>query len=980
MRTRPLLCSALLVAGFGALLIPGAASDRLPLGRNPAIPWKLHAAASLPAASLTGMNQPEFATADWIAAQVPGTVFSSCVASGLEPDPNFGDNITKVDRTRYDQDFWYRTEFPVPADFNRGRLWLNFLGVNRDAEVFLNGQRLGLIQGIVQRGRFDVTTAVRSAGPNVLTVLVHPPLAPVSNGASPTYGSSGGWDWMPSVPGYNSGIQDDVFVTTTGDVSIIDPWIQAELPRLDLAQLKLQVELLNSSSQGIKGHLVGRIEPGAISFELPVTLGPRESKPITVDHQGFPALAIANPALWWPNGYGAPNLYRCELRFVAASGASSDQQEVPFGIRQLEVDTSTRAMRVVVNGVPIFVTGGNWGMPEFLLRGTPADYDTRVRLHQDMNFNMIRNWMGSTTNDAFYTACDRYGILVWDDFWLNSSGGLPRDLLVFHANSIEKLKRLRNHPCIALWCGSNEGVPPAPLDEWLATNVKTFDGRHYHSNSHSGSLSGSGPWTGLAPEEYFLRAAPGNWGGEEGWGMRSEMGAAAFVNLDSLKEFIPADKLWPRNDAWDRHFFGAAAMYAGPDTYAKAIDDRYGAPKGIEEFCRKAQLLNIETNKAMFEGWRDNLWHDATGLLIWMSQSAFPSMVWQTYDYYFDATGAYWGAKSACEPVHIQWNLGTNSVKAINNTRTALTGVHAEARIYGLDGVELTKLKRSCTLDLAANAATPCFAAPPTGGDLARGRPVTVSSVHVPSREGDKLTDGREDTRWESDFAAQPWLIVDLGEPQSIGRVIMRWETGVHAHIYKLQTSADGNVWRDAYYQQDGRGGVEEVSFPAVTTRYLRMFCQEKATTVGISMRAFEVYADAASVPAGVHFLRLRLTSADGSLLSENLYWRGARPLDYQELNTLPPVALESKVTHSEAAGQHILTANITNPAPTAAFAIRVQVVDARTGRRILPIIASDSYFTLMRGETRTITVQFNATDELAKNARLVLTPFNAPR
>ena len=980
MATRSFFGSLLLAAGFGALLLSVSAADRIALGRNPAVAWKIHAAASLPAVTLPALHQPDFAATDWIPAQVPGTIFSSCVAAGLEPDPNFADNISRIDRSRYDQDYWYRTEFSVPATFSHGRLWLNFLGVNRDAEIFLNGQRLGELQGIVQRGRFDVTAIARITGTNVLTVLVHPPLAPVSNGASPTYGSSAGWDWMPSVPGYNSGIQDDVFFTTTGDVSIIDPWIQTDLPRLDLAQLKLQVELRNSSSHEIKGLLVGRIEPGAISFELPVTLRARETKPFTIDHQGFPALAIANPALWWPNGYGAPNLYHCELRFLAEDGAASDRQDVPFGIRRLEVDTSTRAMRFIVNGVPIFVTGGNWGMPEYLLRGTPADYDTRVRLHQDMNFNMIRNWMGSTTDDAFYAACDRYGILVWDDFWLNSSGGLPRDLLVFHANSIEKLKRLRNHPCIALWCGSNEGVPPAPLDEWLATNVKTFDGRHYHSNSHSVSLSGSGPWTGLAPEEYFLHAAPGNWGGEEGWGMRSEMGAAAFVNLDSLKKFIPADKLWPRNEMWDRHFFGPAATYAGPDNYSKAIDDRYGAPKSIEEYCRKAQLLNIETNKAMFEGWRDNLWNDATGLLIWMSQSAFPSMVWQTYDYYFDATGAYWGAKSACEPVHIQWNPGTNAIKAINNTRANLKGVRAEAHIYGLDGVELTKLQRTRTLDLAANDITACFAAPSTSGDLARGRPVTVSSVHVPSREGDKLTDGKEDTRWESNFAAQPWLIVDLGETQSVGRVIMRWENGVHAHIYKLQASDDAVVWRDAYYQQDGKGGVEDVTFPAVTTRYLKMFCQEKATTIGISMRAFEIYADAASVPPGVHFLRLRLTTADGSLLSENLYWRGASTLDYKELDFLPPVSLETKITRSETAGQYVLTAKVTNPAPTAAFAIRVQVVDDRTGQRILPLIASDSYFTLMRGESRTVTVQFNASAEQAQHAQLVLTPFNAQR
>ncbi len=955
---------------------------RLSLNSGDGARWTIRAAAELaPDASV--LRHPAADTAGWVLASVPGTVFAACVAAGLEPDPNFGDNIDRVAPARYERPYWYRTEFAVPSGFSRGRLWLNLLGANRDAEVFLNGRRLGEVRGIVQRGRFEVTDLARTgAGAvNVLAILVTPPRLPLSNGASPTYGSSAGWDWMPRVPGLNAGLNDDVFLSTTGDVSLLDPWVRAELPTLERALLTIQVEVHNAAARERRGRLLGRIDPAGAEFELPVVLQPGETRACTVDHRAFPSLVLARPALWWPNGHGDQPLHRCTLRFVPDEGAESDTLVADFGIRRLEVDTSGGPLRILVNGEPIFLRGGNWGMPEYLLRCTPADYETRVRLHRDMNFNMIRNWMGSTTSSAFYEACDRHGILVWDDFWLNSSGGLPRDLLVFHANSIEKLKRLRNHPCIALWCGDNEGVPPAPLDEWLATNVRTFDGRHYQPNSHAGGLSGSGPWTGLAPEEYFLRAAPGNWGGDEGWGLRSEIGTAVVPNLDSLREFLPAEKLWPRNELWNRHFFGPAAEYAGPETYARQLDERYGPPADAADFCRKAQLLNLETTRAMFEGWRDHLWHDATGLLLWMGQSAYPSMVWQTYDYYLDATGAYWGAKSSCEPVHIQWNPGTDRIAAVNNTGTARPAATAEVRVFGLDGGELPALRRTATVDLAPHAVTPCFAAPPSAGDLARGRPVSVSSVHVPGREGEKLTDGRDDTRWESDFAAQPWAIVDLGELRPVGRAVLRWQPGVHARVYKLQTSPEGTTWSDAFYQTDGAGGDEEAVFPAVTARYVRLFCLEKATGIGVSLRALEVFAPAGAVPPGLHFLRLRLTTADGSLLSENLYWRGARPLDYRELDTLPPVTLETSVERGRAPdGEHLLAATVTNPSASPAFAIRVQVVDERTGRRLLPIFASDGYFTLMRGETRALSVRFPATAEQAAHARLVLTPFNSPR
>jgi hypothetical protein len=964
-----------------ALMSPStvqAVATRLDLTTGAGIRWSVRAAADLPT------NYPhEPAPAGqggWTPAIVPGTVFSSFVAAGVEADPNFGDNIHRVDRAKYDRDFWYRTEFAVPAGFSRGRVWLNFAGVNRDADVFLNTRFLGSVRGIVQRGRFDVTALLRPDGANTLAVLVRVPQMPISNGASPTYGSSAGWDWMPRVPGLNSGIQDEVFLTTTGDVSIIDPWITSDLPDLARAGLTLRTELHNASSAERTGVLRGVIEPGGIEFSVPVSIPPLETKRVQVDPEGFPQLWLAQPRLWWPNGYGDAPLYTCRLSFTADHG-ESDAREVTFGIRRLEIDFSKGPMRIVVNGTPIFARGGNWGMPEYLLRVTPEDYERRVRLHRDMNFNIIRNWMGSTTHEAFYEACDRHGILVWDDFWLNSSGGLPRDIHVFNANAVEKLKRLRNHPSIALWCGDNEGDPPAPLDDWLAADVKAFDGRHYHPNSHSRGLSGSGPWRPLEPQEYFLRAAPGNWGGDDGWGMRSEMGSAVFVNLESLRKFIRADALWPRNEMWDRHYFGPAAMYAGPDDYEKALATRYGPAAGIEEFCRKAQLLNLETTRAMFEGWADNLWNDATGLIIWMSQSAYPSLVWQTYDYYYDATGAYWGAKHACEPVHIQWNCGTGGVKVINTTREPLAGVRAEARIYGLDGVELPALATARSLDVPAGSAAAAFSLAAGGGDLARGCATRVSSVHVPSREGDKMVDDDPATRWESDYADHPWCIVDLGTVRRIRQVVLDWDPA-HARTYKLQASVDAITWQDIHYGQQCAGGVESIDFPATDARYVRLYCIEKATTYAISLRAFKVFGDADAQPRDVHFLRLRLTDRDGRLLSENLYWRGARFLDYRGLNALPPVRLAVKTETAVRDGRPVLVARVANPAdaPAAAFAIHVQVRDRRTGERILPFFATANYFTLMRGESREIVVSLDDAESLLPHAELSATPFNAAR
>ncbi len=285
-------------------------------------------------------------------------------------------------------------------------------------------------------------------------------------------------------------------------------------------------------------------------------------------------------------------------------------------------------------------------MSEYMLRCRGDEYETKMRFHKDMNLNMIRNWLGSTTDEEFYDNCDKYGIMVWDDFWLNNFFTALRDVPRFDSNVVEKIKRLRNHASIAIWCGDNEAYPSPELNAIMAKHIISYDSsdRRYQPCSNQGNLSGSGFWTNFEPRQYFT--GPTNFVNAK-WGLRTEIGTAVFTTFESFKEFIPEANWWPRNEMWNKHFFGPLAANAGPDTYERTINNKYGTATGIRDFCRKAQLVNIETNKAMYEGWLDNIWNDASGILNWMSQSAYPSLVWQTYDYFYDCNGAYWGVKKA---------------------------------------------------------------------------------------------------------------------------------------------------------------------------------------------------------------------------------------------------------------------------------------------------------------------------------------------
>lgn len=903
-----------------------------------------------------------------VEAIVPGCVFASYVAAGLEEDPDFGDNAYRVDKSRYDRDFCYTGVFPTPAIAEGSTLWLHFEGVNRKAVVRLNGHLLGRLDGFMQRGCYDITPLVTRGGENRLTVEVEWVGFPVPNFRSPTYIASAGWDWMPYAPGLLSGITDDVYLSLSGDVRLVDPWIRTRVPDRDKALITIQTEVENHSDKAVEGTLRGEIQPGSIVFTQQVSLSAGERKTLRLTEREVPALAVANPQLWWPNGMGEPTLHTCRLSFDAG-GRESDVQTVRFGIREYGYELRDGIFRLKINGEPVYVKGGNWGMSEWLLRCRGAEYDTRVALHKHMHYNMIRNWIGSVTDEEFYDACDRYGIMVWDDFWLNSHPNLPHDLETFQRNAVEKIKRLRNHASIAVWCGDNEGIPQAPLDDWLRGDVAYYDGgdRCYQSVSNAQGLSGSGPWANFHPSWYFTAyPMPYGYKGRASWGFRTEIGTAVFTTFESFRKFMPEEAWWPRNEMWDKRFFGPQAANAAPDKYFETVAENYGPSEGIEEFCRKAQLLNLEVNKAMYEGWQHHLWDDATGIMTWMSQSAYPSLVWQTYDYYLDPTGAYWGVRKACEHVHIQWSYADNTVKAVNTTSQPLDGLTATARVYDLAGRLLPQFTQRLTTSLGANTARTLFDLDFQAGNLARNRPVKASSVSRDAAGAGAVTDGNEASRWASEYTDREWIAVDLGQRREFNEVVLKWEDA-HAAAYKLQVSDDGTAWRDIYERHDAPGGQETIALEPQKARYVRVEGIKRATQWGYSLYEMEVYRRDPREPAltPVHFIRLELTDRDGNPVSDNFYWRSTRRGDYTALNTLAPARLQVHSRLIDEGERKIIRASVKNVGRSVAFAIHMQPCRQSDGERILPYTADDNYFTLLPGESRQLDFAF-AADQLA--------------
>lgn len=653
----------------------------------------------------------------WLPAIVPGTVLATYLAAGAIPDPFYGNQQEQISEAFFTHnDFWYRNTFHVSDDCRGRRLWLVFEGINWKADVYLNGTQLGSIAGAFIRTRFDITRTAILGGENCVAVLIHQVDHPgpvqhkilggqYRNGGvlgldSPTFLASIGWNWLPTIRGRNIGIWNHVRFETSGDVVLEDPWVITETLAHDNSRASLISKTgLRNRSDSVTTCVLA-LTFGKSHFSQRITLQPGESRSVEIGKQHWPALDIPDPSLWWPNGYGEPTLHTLDIS-VQCGGMPSDEESVKFGIRKFDYRTDAGILDIYVNHCRILCRGGNWGMDQGMLMCDRDGYDLRIRMHQDMNLVMIRNWVGMVGRDEFYEACDRYGILVWDDFWLANpvDGPDPSDHAMFMSNALDRIRGIRHHASLALYCGRNEGEPPPDIDAGLRRATAQLDGtRFYIPDSASGLVTGHGPYDNQDPAWYFEH---------RGGTFHSEQGIVCVPPAESMRAMMPTGSLWPISDMWAIH------DYQDPRAvlYTQRIEQRYGPPVDIDDYCRKAQLFNLETAKAIYESLQS---HQGSGQLIWMTQAAWPALICQLYDYSFEQTGAYFGAKTACRPVHILWDQFAGVVKVANNTPHPQHGLLAEAWIYDLNGK--VRWHKQVALNVASANAQECFPLEIPGG------------------------------------------------------------------------------------------------------------------------------------------------------------------------------------------------------------------------------------------------------------------------
>jgi hypothetical protein len=382
------------------------------------------------------LSKINFNISGWLPATVPGTVLTTLLNNKKIPDPFFGLNneqipdIYKTGPEYYT--YWFIKDFKEIPVQKSNQVYLNFRGVNYSCDIYLNGRKLNkkIQEGMFLRYTYNITAFLAKDGNNRLAVLVHPPnIAGNPNGGQGGDGTiarnvglqyTAGWDWIQPVRDRNTGIWDKVTIQKTGAVRITDLHVVSLVPGIRFpdgpqkpAIIQVSAELNNAKAVAISGTVA--YELGGRTISKNVVL-----KPASTLLVNFNDYTLKNPKLWWPNGYGPQNLYRVKLSFVTKNDTLSDQQFLKIGVRQLHTEWNehTGSRQIAVNGQKIFIKGGNWIISDEMLRLSDSRYDAEVHFHRDMNLNLVRVWGGAMIErPEFYEACDKYGLLVFQDLW-----------------------------------------------------------------------------------------------------------------------------------------------------------------------------------------------------------------------------------------------------------------------------------------------------------------------------------------------------------------------------------------------------------------------------------------------------------------------------------------------------------------------------------------------------------------------------------
>lgn len=586
---------------------------------------------------------------DVIDAAVPGSVHTALWQAGKIPDPYVGVN-DEIARANSRKTWWFKKTFKRPKGIEEAEL--QFDGVAVRGTFWLNGTLLGSHEGMFGGPYYDVSELLQEH--NTLIVKIDP--APYRIGKKEdlffndlnigwrdtvVFNNVYGWHYsdIPSL-----GIWRSVRLEAKPAVSIKNPFLSTH--DIDTGEVDLVVAL-EGNAGGFTGVLHGSIEPENFEGEVYSFEHKVESNKANCDlHLRF---AVPDPQLWWPNDMGEPNLYRLKLSF------GSDFSETTFGIRSLEMRPLPGGpfpykfdWTFVINDRPMFVKGNGWCTMDPLMNFSRQRIERLVSLAADQHIQMFRAWgSGMPETDDFFDLCDRYGIMVlqeWPTAW-NSHLDQPYDILeeTVRLNTL----RLRNHPSLVMWGGGNESDNPyGKAIDMMGRYAIELDGtRPFHRGEpFGGSLHNYNCWWGKQPLDNNLTMTSDFFG---------EFGLASLPVYESVQRYLPEDEkdLWPAPD--DRSFAHHTPVFNKMEDMdrLRQYAAYFTAGKTMERFCVASQLAQAVGVRHTLERARTR-WPDCSGALYYKMNDNYPAASWACVDWYGAAKIGHFIFQDAFAPLH----------------------------------------------------------------------------------------------------------------------------------------------------------------------------------------------------------------------------------------------------------------------------------------------------------------------------------------
>ena len=595
---------------------------------------------------------PEYYPSGWMKCTVPGGVHTALLENKIIQEPYHGRNIDRIAWIE-EYSWWFRKEFDVPVEWNGRHALIEFKGVDYKADFYLNGKKIGSHADAFMPAVFDVSGDIRTGEKNILCVCFQPPPK-----ASPNHHKkkvadfakhhrcqmSWGWDWSRKL--IPIGLWDSVNIISYDKALLKDIFVSTAKKKFDAYQVKCQMELKSLVSEDVSiefkvsGHNL-KVKDKVFSFKKPLKKGINNFE-FSMDYDA--------PELWYPNGYGKQNLYKLDYELKDSEGKTVCSESKIFAFREikmlknLEASENSYSLIFTVNGRKIFARGGNWVPSDLIFgRADSALYKRLITLAQEAGFNMFRVWGGGIVEkDDFYSLCDEKGIMVWQEF-PHACSNYPKDAKYIAQKKIESesiIKRLRNHPSIALWCGGNETDyygenMKSPLLRMYKDMVeKLHPGIDYHFSSPDRSREGEqhhGPWN-YEPHSFY---------NDHFRLFASEIGCNGMAEIESVRKFIPENELYPFGPSYNYHF----ALFDGYKSLAKPVE--YFKPQNLQEYLWASQAAQADTLRYIMAHYRRIAWK-SSGCFIWQYNESWPTFAWSIVDYYTRPKMAYYWLKRVC--------------------------------------------------------------------------------------------------------------------------------------------------------------------------------------------------------------------------------------------------------------------------------------------------------------------------------------------